>query len=63
MFIQAGFEIAGRIDAHIGNYIYAFLDVRLLGNGAVALNIISLTVIFVLVGYLIYGIDRIRISN
>ena len=63
VFIQSGFDIAERVNAHIGNYIYAFLDVRLLGNGAVALNIVSLTVIFVLVGYLIYGIDRIRISN
>lgn len=62
VFIQSGFDIAERVNAHIGNYIYAFLDVRLLGNGAVALNILSLTVVFVLAGYLIYGIDRIRVQ-
>lgn len=61
VFIQSGFYIADRVNAHIGNYIYAFLDVGLLGNEAVILNILSLTVVFVLVGYLIYGIDRIKI--
>lgn len=63
VFIQSGFEIAARTSAHIGNYIYAFLDVGLLGNGAVIMNIFSLTVAFVLVGYVIYGVDRINLTH
>ena len=63
VFIQAGFDITDRINAHIDNYIYAFLDVNLIGVANVIFNIISLTIVFVLVGYLIYGIDRIRIAD
>lgn len=63
VFIQAGFNIVDRVNAHINNYIYAFLDVRLLGEANVIFNIVSLTIVFILVGYLIYGIDRIRIAD
>lgn len=63
VFIQAGFDIAARTKAHMDNYIYAFLNVKLLGNMQVFFNIISLTIVFVLVGYLIYGIDRIKIKE
>lgn len=61
VFIQSKFTIADRINAHMNDYIYAFLDVELLGDSAVILNIVSLTIVFILVGYLIYGIDRIKI--
>lgn len=63
VFIQSGFDIADRVNAHINNYIYAFLDINLLGEVNVFFNIISLTIVFILVGYLIYGIDRIRIAD
>lgn len=61
VFIQASFPIADRINSHINTYIYEFLDVSLLGGNAVFFNIFSLTIVFILVGYLIYGVDRIKI--
>ena len=63
IFIQANFGIASKIDSSLSDYIYAFLDVRLIGNTDVIINILSLTVAFVIVGYLIYGIDRIKLET
>ncbi len=63
VFIQSRFDISARIEANIGRYVYAFLDVNLLGNVNVFLNILSLTVAFVIVGYIIYGIDRIKLKS
>lgn len=63
VFIQARFDIAARINANISDYVYAFLDVKLLGDSAVLVNILSLTIVFVIVGYLIYGIDRIKLKT
>lgn len=61
VFIQAGFDITARINANMNAYVYAFLDVNLLGNSEVFFNIFSLTVVFIFIGYVIYGIDRIKI--
>lgn len=63
VFIQARFDIAARINANISDYIYAFLDINLLGDTAVFLNILSLTIVFVIIGYIIYGIDRIKLKT
>lgn len=63
VFIQARFPIADRINSHINTYIYEFLDVNLLGISGVLTNIVSLTIVFVIVGYLIYGIDRVKLKD
>ncbi len=62
VFIQANFDIAARKAANISDYIYAFLDVKLLGDVNVLINLLSLTVTFIIVGYVIYGIDRIKLK-
>lgn len=43
---------------HIGDYPYPFLDVNTLGVGPVLLAIVGLSVGFIVVGYLLYGIDH-----
>ncbi len=63
IFIQANFSIASHIDSSLSDYIYAFLDIRLLGNNAVIINLLSLTIAFIIIGYVIYGIDRIKLEN
>lgn len=63
IFVQSKFDIVGRINSHMNRYIYAFLDVRLLGVRDVAINIFCLTDAFVLVGYFIYGVDRIQLES
>ena len=44
-------------------YVYAFIDVELIGFSQVAMNIISLTAVFIVIGYFIYWFDRIKISE
>ncbi len=63
VFIQAKFSIPARVDANMSDYIYSFLDVELLGNINVIVNILSLTISFIFIGYIIYGIDRIKLNT
>ena len=61
VFIQAQYEIIDRIANHMNRYIYIFLDIGSLGLWSVISNIAGLTVFFIIVGYLIYGIDQIKV--
>lgn len=63
VYIQANFGLIEKLNSSMSKYVYIFLDIGKLGIQKVTENIIWLTVIFVIVGYLIYGIDRIKISN
>ena len=62
IFFQSRFELVDRINAHISRYVYIFLDISSLGIDLVIKNILSLTVVFLIVGYLIIFVDRIRIE-
>ena len=61
VFFQSRIEIVDRVNNHINRYVYAFLDVGLLGNIRVFFNIISLSVFFVGLGFCLFGLDRIKI--
>lgn len=63
VFLQSGIDIAVRTNANMSSYIYAFLDIGLLGVPGVIFNLLSLTLVFIIIGYVIYGIDRIKIVN
>ena len=63
IFAQSGVDNIDRINAHISKYVYAFIDVELIGFSQVAMNIISLTAVFIVIGYFIYWFDRIKISE
>lgn len=63
IFMQAGLENIDRINANMNKYVYVFLDVDLIGVTQVAINIISLTIIFIIIGYFIYWFDRIKILD
>lgn len=63
VYIQAGYEFIEKMNIGMSKYIYVFLDSELLGIQAVEENILKLTIFFIIVGYGIYGIDRIRIQN
>ena len=61
--MQSGIENTLRVNAHMNKYIYAFLDVDLIGISQVMINIFSLTIVFILVGYIVCLFDRIKISE
>ena len=61
VFIQAQYEIIDRIANHMNRYIYNFLDIGTIGVNAVVSNIFSLTISFIIVGYILYGADQIKI--
>jgi len=63
IFVQSGMNNIARVEANIGKYVYAFLDVDVIGISNVTINILSLTVAFIIIGYLIYGFDKIKISD
>ena len=63
IFAQSRFNIADRINSHMNRYIYIFLDIGTIGIYDVLLNILCLTVAFLIVGYFIYGIDKIKVTN
>ena len=62
VFTQSRFEITARINSHISRYVYIFLDVGTLGIRSVMMNIVCLATAFVIAGYFIYGIDRIKLE-
>lgn len=61
VFLQSRVELVDRINNHINRYIYAFLDVSLLGNVKVFFNVLSLSAFFVILGFCLFGFDRIKI--
>ena len=63
VFLQSRLDIADRINNHMNRYIYVFLDVNLLGNMRVAFNIISLSFAFVVLGYGVFLLDKIKIKS
>jgi len=63
IFVQSGMNNIARVEANIGKYVYAFLDVDVIGISNVTINILCLTIAFIVIGYLIYGFDKIKISN
>ena len=63
VFLQSRVDIADRINNHMNRYIYVFLDVNLLGNMRVAFNIISLSFAFVVLGYGVFLLDKIKIKS
>lgn len=63
VFIQSRFDIVDRINNHMNRYIYVFLDVNLLGIVRVVMNIISLTLAFVILGYGVFLLDKIKIKS
>lgn len=63
IFMQSGIENTLRVNAHMNKYIYAFLDVDLIGISQVMINIFSLTIVFIVVGYIVCLFDRIKISE
>ena len=62
VFIQSRFDIVDRISANMNRYIYAFLDIGLLGSVKVLFNIFLLTVAFVIVGYCLVILDCIKLN-
>ena len=62
VFIQAQYNIIERVSNHMNRYIYIFLDIGTIGIKNVVSNVLSLTIIFIIVGYFIYGFDKIKIS-
>ena len=63
VYIQAGFRILERLNSNMNRYVYIFLDIRRLGVPNVILNLLLLSTSFVIVGYFLYGIDRIKIKR
>lgn len=63
IFMQAGIENVSRVNAHMNKYIYVFLDIDLIGVAQVLTNIFSLTVVFIIVGYIVCLFDKIKISE
>lgn len=63
VYTQANYNLSINLNIGMGKYIYLFLDYNLLGKQEVCGNIIKISVIFLVVGYIIYGIDSIRIQN
>ena len=62
IFIQAQYDFIERATNHINRYIYIFLDVGTIGTKNVLSNILSLTVSFIIIGYFIYGFDKIKVN-
>ncbi len=62
VYIQANLGILEKINSSMSKYVYIFLDINKLGVEQVSSNILLLTITFIIIGYLIYGIDRIKIS-
>lgn len=62
IFIQARYDIIARSTNHINRYIYVFLDVGTIGTKNVVSNVLSLTVAFIIIGYFIYGFDKIKVN-
>lgn len=63
VYIQGNHNLSQNLNIGIGKYIYSFLDYNLLGKQEVCGNIIIISLIFIIIGYVIYGIDSIRIQN
>lgn len=63
VFLQSKIELVDRINNHMNRYIYAFLDIGLLGNMKVFLNIISLSIVFICMGFCLFGLDQIKICE
>ena len=51
------------LNCGMDKYVYAFLNLELLGKQAVESNIIKITAILIAIGYFLYGIDRIRLKK
>ncbi|MBP3883775.1 MAG: Pr6Pr family membrane protein [Olsenella sp.] len=60
-----GLDLGGGTTAGITRYPYTFLDPAISGVGGVALFIAAMIVAFVVLGYLIFAIDKIlgRVAN
>lgn len=63
VYVQAGFNISKKFHTGISKYVYIFLDSEILGIETVLNNIFKISLFFIMIGYFIYGIDRIRIQN
>lgn len=63
VFVQAIFNFVYNLNIGMSKYIYIFFDIEVLGKNVVWENILKLSAFFLLVGYFIYGIDRIRIKK
>ena len=63
IYIQGNFNLSQNLNIGMGKYIYSFLDYNLLGKQAVGENIVIISIIFLIIGYVMCGIDSIRIQN
>lgn len=63
VYIQANLDISTRFKTGFSKYIYVFLDTEILGVENVFSNIFKISIIFVMIGYFLYGIDRIKLQN
>ena len=63
IYVQAGHNFIEELNCGMDKYVYAFLNLELLGKQAVESNIIKITAILIAIGYFLYGIDRIRLKK
>ena len=63
VFIQTRLNLVQKMGVVMDKYIYAFLNLETLGKYGVAKNIMLIFAFLLLIGYFIYGIDRIKIQN
>lgn len=63
VFFQSRFDIADRISSHINRYVYVFLDVGLLGGARVVFNVVSLSLAFVVLGFGVVLVDRVKVGG
>lgn len=62
VYTQAIFSTLVNLNSQMNRYVYIFLDIGRLGMGNVIQNLILLSTSFIIVGYMLYGIDRIKIQ-
>ncbi|MBR3132650.1 MAG: Pr6Pr family membrane protein [Clostridia bacterium] len=62
VYTQAIFGVLVKLNSHMNRYVYIFLDIGKLGTFQVIQNVLLLSICFVIVGYMLYGIDRIKIK-
>ncbi|MBR3153096.1 MAG: Pr6Pr family membrane protein [Clostridia bacterium] len=62
VYTQAGFRLLEKLNSHMNRYVYIFLDINKLGVQQVIGNILLLSTCFVIVGYMLYGIDRVKLN-
>ncbi len=63
VYIQAEYNFIEKLNSGMDKYVYAFLNLDLLGKQEVEGNIIKIAAILITIGYFLYGIDRIRLKK